>query len=832
MNSNEYLILEENNHLRIDKNIDYINGFISQILYSIIYALIKMFNIWFKNIFSINSFLLWENIPILIYDFFFIKKISNIKWKSIGVKHKILFYIRILINFGEEYFLIKIINCLRLSTQTIMYIIFLFVAEFLTIIISKKFYFRYFIGISICFYVLIKFFENELRIINKSNWINHSLIFGFFVIINSLLKDYLYSSKLYFFDDYLNLYNLIFAFILCFFFNNYNFENIYYILFAILIGLLNYLAYYFKKRNILNLNLSQSLPLINMRIPISFIFSHFLYNELIFLSEILQAIIIIIIIILIHYYNVLIKKIFNNINRENIYTKNIVINNSELNSEINNNYIYLSIKNANYLKNEKENNLILEDKNANKRLKQCSSVESLNKKSTNHHSKLANNLIKNEEDSNIINNNEKFIIEQTNYQKFVHYEEETKNKIEKEYIESLGMKNEDKIINNLNNNNNFLLDDNSKETESKVFIEFNIDEKLDEQKDKKEIYLFIFDLSNIKPRGLINLGSTCFMNSVLQSFFHVKKLSQYFIQEIEKDKNKFIDCPLTNAYISVILGLINKNNDKIAFKPIEFNKELIEINNSYDNYKGSDPKDVVYDFIHKIHREINGDNSIQLNNKLNQLDKLKMFYYYKEQEEETESIISLLFGWCQQIEKYCEKCKIKSYNFNYEFFITFNLEAIYSDLMKAKINKERELNLKECFNNYFGKKNKLFTCPACKTRMKGIVSNKICVLPNYFIIILNRGKNDKFNCKVNFDYILDIEDITEQIESKKVNTKYELIAATFLYGPSGEGGHTVAFCKHFDNNYYLYNDSTYSKKKLEQLKNNKAFLLYYERIEK
>ena len=96
------------------------------------------------------------------------------------------------------------------------------------------------------------------------------------------------------------------------------------------------------------------------------------------------------------------------------------------------------------------------------------------------------------------------------------------------------------------------------------------------------------------------------------------------------------------------------------------------------------------------------------------------------------------------------------------------------------------------------------------------------------IIILDRGKDDQFKCFVDFDYEIDLKDVTEQIEEKHYNTKYELIGASFLYGASGSG-HTVAFCKHFDNEYYLFNDSSYYKEDLKNLKNSNAFLLFYER---
>ena len=158
--------------------------------------------------------------------------------------------------------------------------------------------------------------------------------------------------------------------------------------------------------------------------------------------------------------------------------------------------------------------------------------------------------------------------------------------------------------------------------------------------------------------------------------------------------------------------------------------------------------------------------------------------------------------------------------------ITFGLEKLY----KKKLNKGKKLylNLNECFQYYFMEEQKSFNCPSCNDKELCEISNNICVLSKYLIIILDRGKNDKFNCHVDFDYNLDLNEFTEQIESEKYNTKYSLIGATFLLGKSG-GGHTVAFCRHFDKKYYLFDDSNFHLEKLDKFKNNKAFLLFYER---
>jgi len=71
-------------------------------------------------------------------------------------------------------------------------------------------------------------------------------------------------------------------------------------------------------------------------------------------------------------------------------------------------------------------------------------------------------------------------------------------------------------------------------------------------------------LNKIKPKGLNNIHGSCYLNTVLQCFFHIKPLSLFFL----KENTKFYENSFSKAYLSVILGLCD--NNKPSFTPLKF----------------------------------------------------------------------------------------------------------------------------------------------------------------------------------------------------------------------------------------------------------------------
>ena len=83
------------------------------------------------------------------------------------------------------------------------------------------------------------------------------------------------------------------------------------------------------------------------------------------------------------------------------------------------------------------------------------------------------------------------------------------------------------------------------------------------------------------------------------------------------------------------------------------------------------------------------------------------------------------------------------------------------------------------------------------------------ISPNVLVLILNRGKGNIYNVKLNF---LETIDITDYVLIKdKPRIIYNLYGVITHYGQSGPNAHFLAACKSpIDNKWYRYNDAIVS----------------------
>ena len=254
---------------------------------------------------------------------------------------------------------------------------------------------------------------------------------------------------------------------------------------------------------------------------------------------------------------------------------------------------------------------------------------------------------------------------------------------------------------------------------------------------------------------------------------------------------------------------------------------LESLNPLFKKGDAGDAKDFIIFILERLHLELKkpcSNYSPQYNNiPMNQYDKENAFNHFMDGFKKELSIISDLFFGLQETRNECLNCK-NNYTrqgmnypicYNYQIFnlLIFPLEEVKNMKNKNNSNMNNNIvNLDDCF--LYSQKPERFTgdnqnyCNICQHLNDSNYTSLIYSFPTILIIILNRGKNNKYNVKLD---IKEEIDITNYAQFKSGRLLYNLIGVITHIGISGPNAHFVASCKSPVNNlWYRFNDSIVS----------------------
>ena len=149
-----------------------------------------------------------------------------------------------------------------------------------------------------------------------------------------------------------------------------------------------------------------------------------------------------------------------------------------------------------------------------------------------------------------------------------------------------------------------------------------------------------------------------------------------------------------------------------------------------------------------------------------------------------------------------------------------------------------KVSIYDCFD--YNQKSELLSgeyinfCNICKKLFDSIYTSKIFVSPNILIIILNRGKNNIYDVKLDFGETLVITQFVLQRDCPKLI--YNLYGIITHVGQSGPNAHFVASCKSpIDNKWYRYNDAfvnSITNIQKEVIEFGTPYILFYQKNNK
>ena len=351
--------------------------------------------------------------------------------------------------------------------------------------------------------------------------------------------------------------------------------------------------------------------------------------------------------------------------------------------------------------------------------------------------------------------------------------------------------------------------------------------------------------------GLANIGATCYMNATLQCFSHTIKLANFFFDR--KKEKKIRSKNFSREFYEVLkhLWLKDYNRNKTYYEPYDFKQIISDMNPLFQGIQANDAKDLINFILQQLHEDLNEPINKQgiYSFNVDQYNEQQMFNNFIEDFKKNQrSIISDIFFFIIETKTECLNCKQRNqmcgitnpvylYNFQIMNFLIFPLEEVRKYKIMQYQQNFQDVNLVDCFNynqkiDYMQGENQMW-CKNCQQNSPSQYMSIIYSAPIDFVLILNRGKGNIYNVKLNFDEILDIGNFVFMKQSN--NLIYHLYAVVTHIGPSSMGGHFIAFCKSpIDNKWYKYNDAmveyigNFHNNKVDIVNFGVPYILFYE----
>ena len=454
--------------------------------------------------------------------------------------------------------------------------------------------------------------------------------------------------------------------------------------------------------------------------------------------------------------------------------------NAFINNNINNeNYFFIN-NNYNFRNNENESNSN-SNSNNNSNSNHSNDIQASNSLYIN------NNVI---QVPNVNNPNNNLIINNPNNPENISNNSKNIGKINPLFIpldKQIMLKNENQnqiilreggINNNINNNHaqtRIILRENNMITNINQISHINFDiSSLPQPNKLKNEENFIFSKFK-KPAltGLVNLGKTSYLNSVLQLVCNIRPFATYFLNENNGD---YFQKNINKCRLSFVLHRLCKHiypnpqdDNRETYNPKYVMYSLGKHNKVYTDYGEKNPNELIYYLLNELRSELKSYNNYNDN----------FIYHY--------------FTLIKTKETKCQYCSSEPKY--WQEFQTFDLDITEV----AKYNRSESIKISNCLEFYYLAKNIKSFCSFCKKYERMTFKNKIYYSPNNFIFLLNLKGNED----INFDIEQEIN-LNEFILNKISSLIYELNGIVFF--DASKNKYNALCLSPIDKTWYLFDD--------------------------
>lgn len=333
--------------------------------------------------------------------------------------------------------------------------------------------------------------------------------------------------------------------------------------------------------------------------------------------------------------------------------------------------------------------------------------------------------------------------------------------------------------------------------------------------------------------GLLNLGNTCYANSVIQvlrsipSFTHFILKNTLTVSESASPELK----EFWEAFHQLVTKLW-KNHRGVTIRPANYFKAVANLvkGTVYEEFGAPIPNDAheYYTFLLDKFQQATHTPQKPLPESATRADRI----WHKSFEKDYSKLVPLFYG---QIERtlQCQSCKNESTT--YEIFNT----------IKVNLLNDNEPLIKSIQATFASEEINEYRCNKCNSPQKAIITQKIIKTPPYLSITINRftegfgfGRKDTKTFTLDNDEFLDLSSII----ADDTNKQYSLMSMIDHHG-SMRGGHYICHIKHVPDvipvdaeyngpkpgQWYLYDDDSVYESSKPHISQS-TYMLFLRRI--
>ncbi|ONH69314.1 Ubiquitin carboxyl-terminal hydrolase 8 [Cyberlindnera fabianii] len=320
--------------------------------------------------------------------------------------------------------------------------------------------------------------------------------------------------------------------------------------------------------------------------------------------------------------------------------------------------------------------------------------------------------------------------------------------------------------------------------------------------------------TNFKPttglRGFVNMGATCFMSSVIQTFIHNPIIRDYFMTEghmdCSKSKHECITCCLDEMFTDFYTS-----NKTSGFGPVNLLSAAWKANKSLAGYSEQDAHEFWQFMVNQLHKGLNkGQSSSSASSaSSNSSHKSCSCILHKTFSSDLQSSIT------------CTRCG--------------NITNTIDPIIDISLEVSQSPDLLTCLKNFTKTENLdiKYSCSSCGERTEATKKLTFKKFPNTLAIQLKRFEHNAQSVKLEnfiaFPMFMNMSEFSTDYEvTRKMDPSlsYELFAIVCHIG-SVNTGHYVVVIKNNQGQWFKFDDSVVTLMSVEQVSQLKAYLLFY-----